>query len=86
MQIVTIRDEKPSISHIPRRKNPVRADTAPVRQHLKDEKSEMGAYFRRMKSKDGYMQAIVATAHKIVRIIYTMVKTRKKNLGLKTAR
>jgi hypothetical protein len=39
-----------------------------------------------MKSKDGYMQAIVATAHKIVRIIYTMVKTRKKNLGLKTAR
>ena len=53
---------------------------------VKDEKSEMGAYFRRMKSKDGYMQAIVATAHKIVRIIYTMVKTRKKNLGLKTAR
>ena len=41
-------------------------------------KSEMGAYFRRMKSKDGHMQAIVATAHKMARIIYTMVKNRKE--------
>ena len=31
-----------------------------------------------MKSKDGHMQAIVATAHKMARILYTMVKTKKE--------
>ena len=65
-------------SHIPRRKNPVGQILRQCANTVKDEKSEMGAYFRRMKSKDGYMQAIVATAHKIARIIYTMVKTKKE--------
>ena len=65
-------------SHIPRRKNPVGQILRLCANTVKDEKSEMGAYFRRMKSKDGYIQAIVATAHKMARIIYTMVKNRQE--------
>ncbi len=34
----------------------------------------MGDYFRRMRSKLGYNQAIIAVAHKLARIIYHMVK------------
>ena len=49
-------------SHIPRRKNPVGQILRQCANTVKSEKSEMGAYFRRMKSKDGHMQAIVATA------------------------
>ena len=65
-------------SHIPRRKNPVGQILRLCANTVKDEKSEMGAYFRRMKSKDGYIQAIVATAHKMARIIYTMVKNKQE--------
>lgn len=65
-------------SHIPKRKNPVGQILRLCANTVKSEKSEMGAYFRRMKSKNGYMQAIVATAHKMARIIYTMVKTKKE--------
>ena len=63
-------------SHIPKRKNPVGQILRQCANTLKDDKGELGAYFRRMKSKDGHMQAIVATAHKLARIIYTMIKTR----------
>ena len=38
--------------------------------------SALGAYYRRMKAKLGPSQAIVATAHKIARIVYTMLKTK----------
>ena len=65
-------------SHIPRRKNSVGQILRQCANTVKSEKSEMGAYFRRMKSKDGHMQAIVATAHKMARILYTMVKTKKE--------
>jgi hypothetical protein len=34
----------------------------------------MGNYFRKIQSRKGYMAAIVATANKMSRIIYTMVK------------
>lgn len=34
-----------------------------------------GHYFRRMKSRGGHMQAIVASANKIARIFYVMAKT-----------
>lgn len=61
-------------SHIPKRKNPVGQILRVCANTVKEEKSEMGAYFRRMKSRSGHMQAIVATAHKIARILYTMVK------------
>ena len=65
-------------SHIPRRKNTVGQILRLCANTVKDEKSEMGTYFRRMKSKDGYIQAIVATAHKMARIIYTMVKNKQE--------
>lgn len=45
---------------------------------VKSEKTEMGNYFRRMKSRSGHAQAIVATAHKITRILYSMIKTKKE--------
>ena len=43
---------------------------------LKASKTPLGFYFRRMQSKDGYLGAIVATANKLARIIYTLVKTK----------
>ena len=36
----------------------------------------LGAYFRRMRAKHGPQKAIVATAHKLARIFYTMLKHR----------
>ena len=65
-------------SHIPRRKNPVGQILRQCANTVKDDKGELGVYFRRMKSRQGHMQAIVATAHKIARIIYTMVKHRRE--------
>ncbi|CDA96466.1 putative uncharacterized protein [Bacteroides sp. CAG:709] len=43
---------------------------------LKDAKNPRGFYFRRILSRGGHMQAIVATAHKIARIFYVMVKNK----------
>jgi len=40
-------------------------------------KSALGAYFRRMQARVGPEQAIVATAHKLARIIYQMLKHRQ---------
>lgn len=34
----------------------------------------MGAYFRRMKSRVGTPKAVTATAHKLARLIYSMLK------------
>ena len=34
----------------------------------------MGAYFRRLKSRLGTAQAIVATAHKLARLVYSLLK------------
>ncbi len=41
---------------------------------LKRNKTTLGYYFRRIQSRCGYSQAIVATAHKIAKIFYTMIK------------
>jgi len=38
--------------------------------------NELGNYFRRIQARDGYAQAIVATAHKIAIIFYTMVRNK----------
>ena len=62
-------------SKVPKRRNPVGQIFRLCANSLKDSKEEIGFYFRRMKSKDGYIQAIVATAHKLAKIFYTMVKT-----------
>jgi len=49
----------------------------------------MGFYFRRIQSKSGYLQAIVATAHKLAKVFYTMVKNKtsydEKKVGLDEA-
>lgn len=60
-------------SHIPKRKNPVGQALRLCANSLMEEKGEFGVYFRRMKSRSGHMQAIVATAHKLAKIIYSMV-------------
>lgn len=61
-------------SRVPKRKNPVGQIFRLCANSLKDAKNPMGFYFRRIKSRGGHMQAIVATAHKIARIFYAMVK------------
>lgn len=59
-----------------KRKNPVgqifRIAVAPLAR----DKGEMGNYYRRIKSRSGALQANVATAHKMAKIFYTMVKTK----------
>ena len=46
-------------------------------QSLLKSKSALGAYARIMRARIGPQQAIVATAHKLARIIYTMLKDKK---------
>jgi transposase len=43
-------------------------------QSLHHSKSALGAYFRRMKARLGPQKAIVATAHKLARLIYRLLK------------
>ena len=40
-------------------------------------KSALGAYYRRMRAKLGAPKAITATAHKLARLFYSMLKTKK---------
>jgi len=63
-------------SRVPKRKNPVGQIFRLCANALKDAKNPMGYYFRRIKSRGGHMQAIVATAHKIARIFFVMVKNK----------
>ena len=42
----------------------------------KSKQNAFGVLFQRMQSKDGYLGAIVATANKLAKIIYTLVKTK----------
>jgi transposase len=44
---------------------------------LKHSDSALGAYYRRMRTRHGTPSAITATAHKLARIIYFMLKDRK---------
>ena len=61
-------------SKIPKRKNPVGQILRISANTLKANKSPLGFYFRRIQAKSGYIPAIIATANKIGRILYTMVK------------
>ncbi|GHT78806.1 IS110 family transposase [Bacteroidia bacterium] len=65
-------------SKIPKRKNPVGLILRSSANSLKSSKTPLGFYFRRIQSKNGYLAAIVATANKLARIIYVMVKTKKE--------
>lgn len=61
-------------SRLPKRKNPVGQIFRMCANTVRNSKDEMGFYFRRIKSRGGHAQAIVATAHKIAKIFYMMVK------------
>lgn len=63
-------------SRVPKRKNPVCQVFRLCANALKDAKNPMGFYFRRILSRGGHMQAIVAIAHKIARIFYVMVNNK----------
>lgn len=45
---------------------------------LSHSQSALGGYYRRMRAKLGAPQAVTATAHKLARIIYAMLKNRTK--------
>lgn len=51
-------------------------------QALWRSKSALGAFYRRMRSKLGAPKAITATAHKLARIVYRMLKYRKEYVDL----
>ena len=65
-------------SKIPKRKNPVGLILRASANSLKASKTPLGFYFRRIQSKNGYLAAIVATANKLARIIFVMVKTKQE--------
>jgi transposase len=44
--------------------------------NVRNSRSAIGAFFRRKRAQLGPARAVVATAHKIARIVYTMLKTR----------
>ena len=62
-------------SKLPKRKNPVGQIFREIAVTLGRAKNPLGDYYRRMQSRKGPMGAIVATANKISKIVYTMVKT-----------
>jgi transposase len=62
-------------SKLPKRKNPVGQIFREIAVTLNRAKNPLGDYYRRMQSRKGPMGAIVATANKISKIVYTMVKT-----------
>ena len=65
-------------SKIPKRKNPVGQILRSSANSLKASKTPLGFYFRRIQAKKGYLAAIVATANKLARILYVMVKTKSE--------
>ncbi len=46
-------------------------------QSVSRTQTEFGAFFRKLRAKHGVQKAIVATAHKIARVFYHMLKTRE---------
>ncbi len=65
-------------SKVPKRKNPVGLILRSFANSLKASKTPLGFYFRKIQAKSGYIPAIIATANKLGRIIYTMVKNKVK--------
>jgi len=61
-------------SKLPKRKNPVGQIFREIAVSMSGSKSPFGDYYRRIRSRKGAMGALVATANKISKIVYTMVK------------
>ena len=64
-------------SRIMKKKNVVGQIFRTAASPMARDKGEMGNYYRRIRARSGALQANVATAHKIARIFYTMVKTKQ---------
>jgi transposase len=62
-------------SKLPNRKNPVGQIFREIAVAVSASKTPLGEYYRRMRGRKGPMGAIVATANKISKIVYAMVKT-----------
>jgi len=63
-------------SKLPKRKNPVGQIFREIAVSISGSKSPFGDYYRRIRSRKGPMAAIVATANKISKIVYMMVKNK----------
>lgn len=61
-------------SKLEKRKNPVGQIFRMAATPMSRDKGEIGNYYRRIRAKSGGVQANVATAHKIAKIFYTLVK------------
>ena len=69
-------------SHTKKTQNRAAAALRMAAQSLLHSKSALGSYHRRMRAKLGGPQAITATAHKLARIIYSMLKNQTEFVGL----
>ena len=69
-------------SHTKKTQNRAAAALRVAAQTLLRSKSALGSYHRRMRTKLGGPQAITATAHKLARIIYSMLKNQTEYVGL----
>ena len=63
-------------SKIPKRKNPVGLILRIAANTLRNEKSSLEIYFRKMQARKGYQPAVAATANKMGKIICTMIKNK----------
>jgi transposase len=63
-------------SRLPKRKNPAGQIFREAANGVKSSKTPLGDYYRRMKARKGPMGAVVATANKMSKIVYTMVKNK----------
>lgn len=63
-------------SKVPKKKNPVGIVFRQAANTLKAAKCPLGDYFRHMRAKGGYLQAMVATGKKLATIFYTMIQSK----------
>ena len=61
-------------SKVPKKKNPVGIVFRQAANTLKVAKCPLGDYFRHIRAKGGYLQAMVATGKKLATIFYTMIQ------------
>lgn len=73
-------------SNVPKRKNLVGQAFRQCTITLQHNDSPLGHYYRRIRSRLGGAQAVVATAHKIAEIVYLMVKRQEEYRGEITAK
>ena len=63
-------------SKVPKRKNPVGQILRNAANSLRTSKSPLGEYFRHQQFRKGYIPAIIATANKMAKMIYIMLKNK----------